>query len=150
MADAVLTQAIETLRNNHVRVTPQRKMIIQYLVTHTTHPTVEILFKELYQQEPNLSMATVYNTLHLLVSLGIVVELSNESGAVRYDYYGHSKFYAICANCGKIIDIFYKDYGEIEANFTQAAKRQADFQATTVHVEVHGLCAECQKMMLTQ
>lgn len=68
-----LNAAIQLLREHQVRVTPQRQIILKYLVAHHNHPSVETLFHALEDELPNLSMATVYNTLNLFVDLGIVI-----------------------------------------------------------------------------
>jgi Fur family peroxide stress response transcriptional regulator len=53
-----------------------RLKILEYLQAHRTHPTVDMTHKE-------LSKTTVYNTLKLFVSKGIVQELTIEEKEVR-------------------------------------------------------------------
>ena len=77
MAEDMLTQALQQLKDHKIRVTPQRQIILNYLITHHNHPSVETIYQELATQLPNLSLATVYNTLKLFVDLGIVIELQN-------------------------------------------------------------------------
>jgi Fe2+ or Zn2+ uptake regulation protein len=62
-----------------------RLKILEYLMSHKTHPTVERIHKELSKEIPTLSKTTVYNTLNLFVSKGIVQELTIEEKEVRYD-----------------------------------------------------------------
>ena len=146
MVEATLDKEINRLKDQHIRITPQRKTILNYLITHHNHPTVETLFSDLSAEQSNLSMATIYNTLNLLVSVGIVIELSNETAGIRYDYFGRPHFHAICDNCGKITDVFYDNFPKIQSELKQVANEQTGYQISTAHVEVHGLCTDCQKL----
>ncbi|MFD1548762.1 Fur family transcriptional regulator [Levilactobacillus fuyuanensis] len=143
----LLTQALQTLKDHHVRVTPQRQIILTYLVTHHNHPSVETIFNALASQLPNLSMATVYNTLNLLVDLGVVIELPNDNGGLRYDFYGRPHYHVICENCGKITDVFAPDFPQIEQRLNDEAAAQTGYMITSNHVEVYGLCPECQQKL---
>ncbi|KRN03362.1 Fe2+ Zn2+ uptake regulation protein [Levilactobacillus senmaizukei DSM 21775 = NBRC 103853] len=143
----LLNQALQTLKSHHVRVTPQRRVILTYLVTHHNHPAVETIFTSLADELPNLSMATVYNTLNLLVDLGIVIELPNDNGGLRYDFYGRPHYHVICENCGKITDVFAPNFAEIERSLNDQASEQTGYLITSNHVEVYGLCPECQQKL---
>lgn len=143
----LLNQALQTLRDHHVRVTPQRHLILTYLVTHHNHPSVETIYAGLTAQLPSLSVATIYNTLNLLVDLGIVIELPNDNGGLRYDFYGRPHYHVICENCGKITDVFAPDFPQIEQTLNREASDQTGYLVTSNHVEVYGLCPECQQKL---
>lgn len=143
----LLAHALATLKEHHIRVTPQRQIILTYLVTHHNHPSVDTIYTALAAQLPNLSMATVYNTLNLLVDLGIVIELPNDNGGIRYDFYGQPHYHVICENCGKITDVFAPDFGEIEQTLNREAAEQTGYLITSNHVEVYGLCTDCQQKL---
>ena len=70
MVEATLDKAINRLKDQHIRITPNENHL-NYLITHRNHPTVETLFSDLSAEQSNLSMATIYNTLNLLVSLAL-------------------------------------------------------------------------------
>ena len=73
MAEAEFDHAISVLRANKVRLTPQRKLILEYLINHHTHPSVEMIYDDLKDNVDNISMATVYNTLKLFVDYNLVI-----------------------------------------------------------------------------
>ncbi len=75
MAEAEFDRALDHLRENKVRLTPQRKTILNYLINHHTHPSVEMIYDDLKDSVANISMATVYNTLKLFVDYNLVIEL---------------------------------------------------------------------------
>ena len=106
MAEAEFDRALDHLRENKVRLTPQRKTILNYLINHHTHPSVEMIYDDLKDTVDNISMATVYNTLKLFVDYNLVIELKNGDGSTHFDYFGHPHYHVVCDNCGKISDVF--------------------------------------------
>ena len=140
-----IDQAIDHLRQHHIRITPQRKLILEYLIKEKNHPTVETIFNDLNQQEPNMSLATVYNTLNLLVKQGLVLELNSSDDGIHYDYNGRPHFHVMCINCKKIIDVTYPDYPQDLAKIDRIAAEKTGFKIINNHVEVEGLCEDCQQ-----
>ncbi|MCT0151643.1 Fur family transcriptional regulator [Fructilactobacillus fructivorans] len=136
-------KAMDILKSNNVRITPQRQIILKYLIDHNNHPSVETIFHFLEETFPNLSMATVYNNLCLFKKLRIVIELPNPDGGYRYDFYSHPHFHAICDTCGKIIDIDDPKFKKIDEELQDATKK-VGFDPSVSNVEVHGTCKECQ------
>ena len=47
MANSEYEHALQHLREKHVRLTPQRKLILHYLINHHTHPSVEMIYADL-------------------------------------------------------------------------------------------------------
>lgn len=143
MAEIIDEAAVQMLKQNKLRVTPQRQIVLHYLMTHHNHPDVGTLFNELTAAHQDLSLATIYNTLNTLVETGLVIELENGDAGTHYDYFGRPHFHAVCQNCGKITDIFYDDFSNLE----QAAIKQSGYLITEDHIELYGYCPECQKKL---
>jgi len=61
-----------TLQQAGMRITPQRVAICKLLAESEEHPTAATIYGELKPQFTSLSLATVYNTLDTLVSLGAI------------------------------------------------------------------------------
>ncbi|MHA8110198.1 Fur family transcriptional regulator [Lactobacillaceae bacterium Melli_B4] len=143
--DKVYDKSIAILKDNHVRITPQRQIILKYLINHHNHPSVETIYAALEKDFSNLSMATVYNTLRLLEDLNIIIQLPNKDGGVRFDFFGKPHFHAICENCGKITDIKYPNYAQLDHELREITSEQdPDFMPTKSKIEVYGLCKDCQ------
>ena len=51
MAQDEYLHALEILRSHKVRLTPQRKTILSYLINHHTHPSVEMIYDDLKQHD---------------------------------------------------------------------------------------------------
>ncbi|MDO4903438.1 MAG: Fur family transcriptional regulator [Limosilactobacillus sp.] len=147
MAEAELDRALDVLKEHKVRLTPQRKTILHYLITHHTHPSVEMIYSDLKDDVENISMATVYNTLRLLVDYNLVIELKNGDGSTHYDYYGHPHYHVVCDNCGKIADVFDDHFYDISKNMAEITRQKTHFLVTGNHIEVHGICPDCQRKL---
>ncbi|WP_283679031.1 Fur family transcriptional regulator [Lentilactobacillus sp. Marseille-Q4993] len=136
--------SLKSLRHQGVRITPQREVILDYLIQVDTHPTVEMIKEGIEHKLPNLSVATIYNTLKLLVDKNLVIELPNNDGGIRYDFFGVPHFHAICENCGKITDIFSTDYAEMMKVLRKEAVEKSGYLISGTQLEFTGLCPECQ------
>ncbi|MDX2132979.1 MAG: Fur family transcriptional regulator [Planctomycetota bacterium] len=75
----------EVFRRHDLRCTHQREMVFVGLWSMLTHPTADELYQTLHAQDPNISLATVYNTLDALSEVGLVRKLPSPSGPCRYD-----------------------------------------------------------------
>ena len=147
MAEAEFDRAIEQLRENHVRVTPQRKTILNYLISHHTHPSVEMIYEDLKGSVDNISMATVYNTLKLFVDYNLVIELKNGDGSTHYDYFGHPHYHVICDNCGQITDVFDPHFTEINKDLAAMTREKTGYLVTGNSIVVDGICPNCQRKL---
>ncbi|CAI2634402.1 Peroxide operon regulator [Apilactobacillus kunkeei] len=145
MSNEMYEKALETLRNNNVRITPQRQIILKYLINHDNHPSVDTIYEALKQEFSNLSIATIYNTLQLFEKLDIIIALPAEDGGIRYDFFGSPHFHAICDNCGKIEDIDFPNYKQLKQELAKEAMDQVGFQTNKIHIEVFGLCKNCRE-----
>lgn len=100
-----MTEAIAHLTAHNIKPSAQRIAIMEYLLSHRTHPTVDMIYNDLIGTMPTLSRTTVYNTLRLLGENDAILELTIDKHIAHYDgdTSPHSHFQ--CKRCGKIIDI---------------------------------------------
>ncbi|WP_338211862.1 Fur family transcriptional regulator [Lactobacillus juensis] len=132
------------LRNHHLKATKPRLKILEYLMAHHNHPTAATIFSAISGDEPTYR-ATVYNTLNKLVDTGIVIEIKNGDDSLHYDYFVKPHFHIICKKCGKIADVYYPEFDTIENRMRTEAEKQTDFITSSSHVEIYGICPDCQK-----
>jgi len=83
----------------------QRVTIMQYMLEHRTHPTVDQIYSDLLSSMPSLSKATVYNTLKLFVDKKAVTSLFIDERNVRYDACTNLHAHFKCKRCDHIYDI---------------------------------------------
>lgn len=130
-------QAINRLQEHGIRPSEQRIVIMEYLLSHRTHPTVDAIYKALSPKMPTLSRTTVYNTLKLLEENKAILELSIDKCNSHYDGDTSRHSHFMCRECGKIIDI-------AEQNNTMACESyEASYIIEETEIYYRGLCKDC-------
>ena len=92
------------LRRYNIKPSVQRMAVLDYLMTHHTHPTADTIFNALYPSIPTLSKATVYNTLNLLTEHGVIQMITIDEKNARFDARETPHLHFKCASCGEIFD----------------------------------------------
>ncbi|MFS0865014.1 Fur family transcriptional regulator [Fredinandcohnia sp. 179-A 10B2 NHS] len=132
-----LTELIPFLKERGLRITPQRTLILQTIISLKGHPTVEDIHRKL----PYISLATIYNNVKLFVSLRILKELPYGNGLSKYELANQPNHYHIlCESCGEIIDFNFPPLKELE----HVACKLTQFKIRSHQMEVYGLCTTCQ------
>ena len=128
----------EALTAAGLRRTPQRIALLDYLLRHPDHATVDELWPALNKRRACASRATVYNTLHSLVKAGLVREFKLDASAARYDALLHPHHHFVCDRCGVVEDL---EWFEVPAlRQTKSARRSI----RSYEVVVRGECAKCR------
>lgn len=136
-----LKEALDTLKESGVRITPQRHAILEYLIKCESHPTADEIYKALESKFPNMSVATVYNNLRVFRDVGLVKELTYGDQSSRFDFTTTEHYHAICEQCGKIVDFQYPGLDEVE----HFAEHVTEYRISHHRLEVYGLCPDCLK-----
>ncbi|APH06227.1 peroxide-responsive transcriptional repressor PerR [Bacillus weihaiensis] len=139
MSEHQLKDALETLKQTGVRITPQRHAILEFLVDSMTHPTADDIYKALEGKFPNMSVATVYNNLRVFREVGLVKELTYGDASSRFDFVTSDHYHVICDKCGKIVDFHYPGLDEVEA----LAAHVTGFNVDRHRMEIYGTCKTC-------
>jgi Fur family peroxide stress response transcriptional regulator len=85
----------QSLADSGLRSTPQREVVYEVLLKKRDHPTADEVFARVKAEMPNISLATVYNCLDVLVQRNLVRQVNFERGATRYcpNLQPHAHFY---------------------------------------------------------
>ncbi|MBM4796079.1 transcriptional repressor [Streptomyces sioyaensis] len=101
-----MSDLLERLRGRGWRMTAQRRVVAEVLDGEHVHFTADEVLARATARLPEISRATVYNTLGELVSLGEVVEVATDGRAKRYDPNAHHPHHhLVCSHCGAIRDV---------------------------------------------
>jgi len=96
----------ERLKNIGVGATAQRIAICKYVLCEADHPTAEDIKMWTDANFPKLSRATVYNTLDVLVQVGMLKELKlPHTCKIVYDTNIMNHFHFLDTESGKLFDI---------------------------------------------
>jgi Fur family transcriptional regulator, ferric uptake regulator len=138
------TVQIETiLRDNKLKVTPKRALILVTLVSSKLPLSVADIIVRL-PHDSGIDTVTVYRNLEAFVLAGIVKEYSLKKGVTHYEYKsGHSHHHLVCTDCGVIEDFTICAANDISKQVLTASKK---FRVITSHnFELFGLCSTCSK-----
>ena len=68
-----------------LKMTEQRKIIVQVLSESKDHPDVELVFKRASKVDKNIGIATVYRTIRLFEENNIIEKHEFKDGRFRYE-----------------------------------------------------------------
>jgi len=133
-----MRQAQKYLIDHSISPSVQRLAIMDYLLTHPTHPTANEIYKELLPAIPTLSKTTVHNTLNLFVKHKVALYIDIDERNARFD--GNMEFHIHfrCKKCGYIIDIPVPETKNL-------IPREPDLHIEEVSVNIKGFCKTCSR-----
>lgn len=76
---------VDLCKEKGMRVTEQRRIILQVLSDSPDHPNAEELHRRVSGLAPRISIATVYRTVNTLESYGLIERHSFADGRARYE-----------------------------------------------------------------
>lgn len=95
---------INQLKNCGIKPTIHRIAVMEILSTSMSHPTAEEIFEQIKLDYPTVSLATVYNTIEILDSHGLIRSIKHNNIATRYDFYQRPHFHLYSKSDGEIHD----------------------------------------------
>jgi Fe2+ or Zn2+ uptake regulation protein len=131
-----LEKYVEILKQNQLKITPQRLAVMKYLDENRTHPTADRIYTDLKEKNPSLSKTTVYNSLDTLQNHNIIQSITISPSELRYDFKKSMHHHFLCKRCGDIIDI------ELECPNIKKTIDQGH-KVEEVHGYFKGICKKC-------
>ncbi len=119
----------------------QREAIKTFLMTRTDHPTADVIYQNLRQEYPNISLGTVYRNLTLLVSLGEIQKIQSPDASEHFDGNVAPHLHICCSNCNKVEDIHGVQLPDLAEHVSPFYKGQI----TGYSIYFQGLCEECME-----
>lgn len=135
-----IDQFIIQCREKKLSVTPQRLTIYRALVSDSTHPNPEQIYKKIKTDNPTISLATVYKTLETFERNGLVSMVTNLHNKVRYDPITNQHHHIICINCNTVVDLF--DSGLDTIKIPKTVSNDSTLIDYSVHFKV--VCSDCK------
>lgn len=119
----------------------QREMIKEFLMGRKDHPTADIVYMNVRQQNPNISLGTVYRNLTLLADIGEIRRLRVGDGVDHFDADISPHYHFVCSECGCVTDL---KMGSIE-KITELAGANFDGYIAGHITYFYGTCGQCTK-----
>ncbi|MEU3372854.1 Fur family transcriptional regulator [Streptomyces sp. NPDC006711] len=135
-----MSDLVDRLRGRGWRMTSQRRVVAEVLSGEHVHLTADEVHVRAARILPEISRATVYNTLGELVVLGEIMEVSTDGRAKRYDPNAHRPHqHLVCSGCGTIRDVH--PTGDPLAGLPP--EERFGFTLSGADVTYRGLCPSC-------
>jgi Fur family ferric uptake transcriptional regulator len=135
---------MDRLRNQTGRVTRSRQAVLEALVQLARPSTPKEIATAV--QDASCDLATVYRSMKLFESMGLVHRIDLSDGASRFELaddndHGHHHHHLICRECERIIKLDDCILDEVQ----QTLHRQFGFTQIQHRLEFFGTCPDCQK-----
>lgn len=123
-----------------IKYSRQRECIKNFLMTRKDHPTADVVYANVREEYPNISLGTVYRNLSLLSEMGEIRKISTGNGPDHFDGNPLPHYHFLCKTCSSVIDL------EMENIDTINQKASENFAGI---VEGHmtyfyGVCENCK------
>lgn len=124
-----------------LRITPQRKVILEELWMADSHLTADEVYKMVRARMPRISLGTVYRNLEILSRLGMIHKLELGGIQRRFNAKTQDHYHLRCLRCGRIDDVPMEPQTVLE----ESVKGLTDYKVLGHRLEFVGLCLTCRE-----
>ena len=101
----MVTDSAALLRQRGIQVTAQRLAVLRAVAGHP-HTTADAVAEAVRTGIGAISLQSVYDTLALLVSEGLIRRIQPSGSSARFeDRVGDNHHHLICRTCGRVVDV---------------------------------------------
>ena len=142
---AAKTKFLDFLEEKNLRITAQRRAIVDTVFGTDQHFTAEQLLEWAREKDSSVSRATVYRTLPLLTESGLVHEMDFGKDYKIYDpnYADHPNHnHIICDDCDKIVEFESNRLDQLEDEISTGL----GFKVKTQQLRINASCEEMKRL----
>lgn len=143
--DAMLTRynLLNEVEAQGVRLTAQRRALIETIQQATGHLDAASLLRLARQRDSKIDRATVYRTIEMLKKLGLIDELDlmHMNGEKHYYEVRTQKdhLHLTCLDCGNVEEFTTPTFERLKREIS----KENSFDIQVIRLEVGGLCSVC-------
>ena len=139
------TQALDDFRRRckeqGLAFTFQRQVIYEAVVDSHEHPTPELIYEQVRQRIPSISLGTIYKNVKTFLDSGVLKEVTLHHGSLRLESNMTPHHHLVCSSCKSIFDIAESAVAPVQLPATELP---AGFSIQQCRVEFVGMCKSCQ------
>ncbi|MFZ3200006.1 MAG: Fur family transcriptional regulator [Candidatus Acidiferrales bacterium] len=128
-----------------IRLTRQRRVLLQVMEGAPRHLDAGEILERAQKIDANITRVTVYRTLEMLKTHGLIDELDLlHLRGHRHYYESHGPrdhIHVACIRCGKVREFESELYEDLKKQIS----RDCGIEITVTRTEVGGLCADCRQ-----
>jgi len=131
----------EYLRIHQHRKTPERYAILERIFSYDGHFNADILYN-IMQENYRVSLATIYNTLDLLLEAKLVIkhQLGGQFAQYEKTFGNNTHHHLVCTSCGKV-----KEFSDKQIRVAIQTRTFAHFEMSHYSLYLFGLCSKCKE-----
>ena len=129
-----------TLKEKGLKLTPQRRLIVDILHETHQHLTSEEIIAYVQSRMPGVHKSTIYRTLELLEEAGCVYKSEMGDQFIYHHAEEGHHHHLVCSKCGKTVDCDEDLFVPAERSLADRYGFHVDFK----HVVMSGICGECK------
>ncbi|WP_417480330.1 Fur family transcriptional regulator [Maricaulis maris] len=119
-----------------LRMTDQRRVIARVLSQSDDHPDAEELHRRASDEDPRISLATVYRTVRLFEEAGIIERHDFRDGRSRYEEVGDEHHdHLIDLKSGEVIEFVNEEIERLQ----EAIARKLGYKLVDHRLELYGV-----------
>ncbi|WP_339712861.1 transcriptional repressor [Cyclobacterium amurskyense] len=107
----------EKITSKGMKFTHQRLVIYRSLCDSKDHPTADMVYNQITEENPSISKGTVYKTLESFVNAGILQKFRDDMGLMRFDPVMDTHSHLYCNESSNIRDYKNPDLEQLLNNF---------------------------------
>lgn len=133
---------IEHIKEKRLKMTSQRISIAHKALATHSHFTADELYDMVSRIDKSISRASVYRTLAILVSTGLLEKLDFGKGKAYYEHiFGHQHHdHLVCLGCGRISEFMSNGIEKMQDRIT----KMHSFKPVSHSLRIYGLCKRCK------
>ena len=125
-----------------MRMTEQRRIIARVIEGASDHPDVEELYRRAVQNDPRISISTVYRTVKLFEDAGIIERHDFRDGRARYETVPEEHHdHLIDLKSGNVIEFRNEEIERLQ----EAIARKLGYRLVDHRLELYGVPLEAKK-----
>jgi Fur family ferric uptake transcriptional regulator len=128
------------MKTKGIRMTDQRKIIMEILENTNDHLSAEEIYIRAKDRQKRINFSTVYRNLNMMEEKGLVIKLDFNDGKSRYELKERHHHHIICVNCRKTYQLPTCPLDNLEEKLT----RESGYKISAHKLEVYGYCPDCQ------
>ena len=131
---------IVTLKEHGLKLTPQRRLIIDAIHEADAHLTAEEIIAHVQARMPKVHRSTIYRTLDLLEKNGSIFKSELGDHAIYHHAEEGHHHHLVCSKCGKTVECDEDLFTAVEKSLAEKYGFSVNFK----HLVISGLCEACR------
>jgi Fur family ferric uptake transcriptional regulator len=135
------SDAVELLRGQGMRMTPQRLAIVDEIMSTSGYVIPTTVIERVQARIPGVSPSTVYRTLERLEQVGVLAHVHVDSGTGYHRLEEVQHAHLTCSRCGTDLELPPSSLRSLE----RLIVRDHGFRPDFTHYAIAGICAACHE-----